>query len=253
MTGLLSSVLDRSTLRRWSRVADDVDTLDPVTLRRARARARKLAERLDRVIHVAEGRLAGPAGRGAAVRRPLHSDWTWRPDIWAGPLRPMGLAPVETEARIGTSAKIFHDCPRPELALRQVRNTGPTDIAPFGLRFDVFRFEGSFLSLVLDLPSEAAEDLSRRHLIRLDLTVGTESPLELFGRLNLRQGPNVAQVVREFPQSCGEMSVDFDLSLTDLVVGPVEAVWLDVIFEGPGLNQITLGDLTMSRRPRAEI
>ena len=41
-----------------------------------------------------------------------------------------------------------------ELTLRQIRNTRESDVAPFGLRMDVFRFDGSFLSLVIDLPEE---------------------------------------------------------------------------------------------------
>jgi hypothetical protein len=33
----------------------------------------------------------------------------------------------------------------------------------------------------------------------------------------------------------------------------VERIWLDLIFEGPEMNQVTLRDLTFSRRPRAEL
>jgi hypothetical protein len=30
-------------------------------------------------------------------------------------------------------------------------------------------------------------------------------------------------------------------------------MWIDLIFEGPEMNQITLRDVTLSRRPRAEL
>jgi hypothetical protein len=33
----------------------------------------------------------------------------------------------------------------------------------------------------------------------------------------------------------------------------VDSIWLDLIFEGPQMNQITLLDLTISRKPRAEM
>jgi len=253
MTGLISSVLERSTLRRWSRAVEQLDTADPVALKKMRSRARRLSQRLDQVLHVAEGRLAGPGDRDAAVRRPIHSDWAWRPEIWSGPLRPLGLAPVENQAMFGREAKIFHDCTTSEITLRQVQNVKSRDVAPFGLRLDVFRFDGSFLSVVLDLPNTAVADLSRRHVLRLDIVAETESPLEMFGRLNLRHGPNVERIVREFPASDGEMVVEFDLSLVQLDSGPIDKVWLDFICEGPELSQIILRDLTMSRRPRAEV
>jgi hypothetical protein len=139
------------------------------------------------------------------------------------------------------------------LSLRQVRNVAADGVAPFGLRFDVFHFEGSFLSLVIDMPAEAVDDLTRRHILRLDMIVEAEAPLELFGRLNLRHGPNTEQLVREIPMTGGTLTVDFDLSEVSAGMGALESAWLDVIFEGPELNQVVLRDLTMSRRPRAEI
>ena len=69
---------------------------------------------------------------------------------------------------------MFHDCRVSELTVRQIRNTREADIAPFGFRMDVFRFDGSFLSLVIDLPEEAARGLKLRHLIRLDAIVELE-------------------------------------------------------------------------------
>ena len=133
-----------------------------------------------------------------------------------------------------------------------MRNTRAEDIAAFGVRFDVFRFDGSFLSLAVDLPPEALDGIGRRHLIRLELRVETEKPLELFGRLNIRHGPNVEQLVREVAGSTGEFAVEFDLAATRMDEARVERAWLDIIFEGPEMNEIVLRDVTLSRRPRAE-
>ena len=47
--------------------------------------------------------------------------------------------------------------------------------------------------------------------------------------------------------------VEFDLAYTKLNEKRVEKLWLDLIFEGPEMNQVTLRDLTFSRRPRAEL
>ena len=201
---MLSRLTDRRAMRRWSRAARASETIDPVRLKDLRARARKLARRVNRVIQIADGRLQLPLAGQAAIRKPLHADWAWRPDIWRVPTHPHGVAAIETKTGFGHEAKVFHDCSLNELSLRQIRNTRAKDIAPFGLRLDVFRFSGSFLSLVLDLPTEASEGLGRRHIIRLDIRVETESPLEIFGRLNIRHGPNVEQVVREFDAASGE-------------------------------------------------
>ena len=252
MSGRLSGLLDKRTLRRWDRALEGADAMSGVDLKSLRNRARALSRRVDSVLHLTEGRLALPLAGQAAIRRPMHADWAWRPEIWSGPVKPSGLAAVETKTAFGRQAKVFHDCGLSELTIRQIRNSRSEDIAPFGLRLDVFRFDGSFLSLVVDLPEDGVEGLTRRHLVRLDIRVETESPLEIFARLNVRHGPNVEQLVREFSGSVGEFWVEFDLALTRLNEQRIERAWLDLIFEGPEMNQIVLRDVTMSRRPRAE-
>ena len=121
-----------------------------------------------------------------------------RPDPGA---RALPRSPARPQICDGTT--IFHDCRRSELTVRQIRNTREADIAPFGFRMDVFRFDGSFLSLVIDLPEEAARGLKPKHLIRLDVIVEMEKPLEIFARLNIKHGPNVEQIVRELPLERG--------------------------------------------------
>ncbi|MEM9427224.1 MAG: DUF6478 family protein [Pseudomonadota bacterium] len=245
-------LLDKGTLRRWDRAARNVDGLDPGDLKRLRQKARALGRRVDKVLHVAEERLALPIPGEAGVRRPMHSDWAWRPELWRGPVKPAGLAMVESKSPVGREAKIFHDCALSELSVRQLRNTKAEDIAPYGVRMDVFQFDGSFLSLALDLPPGAINGLTRRHIIRLEIRVETEKPLEIFGRINVRHGPNVEQLVREFDGSSGELNLEFDMAATRLNETRIERAWLDLIFEGPEMNAITLHDLTLSRRPRAE-
>lgn len=257
MSGRLSAMFDRvmqrRMTRRWSQMADQAPSVDVEQLRSWRSRARGLRRQLDRVIHEAEHRLALPMIGTNAIRRIPGTDWAWRPDLWRGPLPQPGMASVPGKAAVGEGATIFHDCRRSELTLRQIRNGRASDIAPFGLRMDVFRFDGSFLSLVLDLPAEAALGLRLRHLIRVDAIVETEKPLEIFARLNIKHGPNVEQIVRELPLKSEEVMVEFDLAYSKVNEKRVERLWLDLIFEGPEMNQIVLRDVTLSRRPRAEL
>ena len=81
--------------------------------------------------------------------------------------------------------------------------------APFGVQMDVFGFDGSFLSLVLDLPEEGALGLRLSHLLRLDLSVEFERPIAVFCRLNIQHGPNTEHLVRELPLYKDETSYNF--------------------------------------------
>lgn len=253
MSELLSELMDKRALRRWSRAAEKAETLDTLSLMKLRDRARALNKRVDRVLDVAESKLQLPLSGHTAVRRPMHSDWAWRPELWSVPINPPGISAVASKEPFGREARVFHDCRHCEITLRQVRNTTPEDVAPFGVRIDVFRFAGTFLSLVVDLPKSATEGLSRSHVVRLEIRLQTESAIEVFGRLNVKHGPNVEQIVREFDQASAEAIVEFDLAASELNERRVDRGWVDLIFEAPHMNQISLADVTLSRRPRAEV
>ena len=253
MSGPLTGLIEKQTLRRWRKASAAVGEMDVSALKTLRTKARALGRHVDQVLHVAEGRLALPVAGQAAIRKPLQSDWAWRPELWCGPIKPVGVALVETETKIGREAKVFHDCGLNEVSFRQLRNHRSEDVAAYGVRFDVFQFGGSFLSLVLDMPHEATDGLGKGHLIRLDVRVETERPIAIFGRVNVRHGPNVEQIVRAFDGSNGAFSIEFDLSTTRIHEARVDRAWVDLIFEAPEMNEIVVRDVTMSRRPRAAL
>lgn len=250
---LIDRLAWRRELARWRTNAAEADVTALSDLRRERAQARALRTHLDRLIHVAENRLALPSIGSNAFPVPLGSDWAWRPEAWRGPLPQQGVASARNKTQLGDEATLFHDCDRSELTLRQLRNRREADLAPFGLRMDVFAFDGSFLSLVVDFPPEAVAGLRRKHLIRVDTIVEVEKPLEIFARLNVKHGPNTEQLVSELPKEDGARMVEFDLAYSNLNEKRVERIWLDLIFEGPDMNQVVIRDLTISRRPRAEL
>ena len=241
------------SIRRWRRLATQAEGIELGLLRRLRGQARELRWHLDRFLFVAEGRLALPLIGSNAMQLPLFTDWSHRPEIWRGPITPQGASAVPSKTAIGNEATLFHDCRVSELTFRQVRNTYEEDLAPFGLRLDVFQFDGSFLSLSVNMPDDAVKGLTKRHLLRLDCAVDLESPLEIFARLNIKHGPNHEQVVREIPLHSEDVFVEFDLAYTKLNEKRVEKVWIDLIFEGPQMNQIVVRDLTLSRRPRTDL
>ncbi|MBU9698163.1 hypothetical protein GU927_009940 [Rhodobacteraceae bacterium HSP-20] len=253
LDNVFDRVLQRRVLRHWEERAEGAAAADLATLRGWRAKARALRRQIDRVIHEAEYRLALPVIGSNSIRRPLGTDWAWRPELWRGPMPVPGMASVPNRSTFGEGATLFHDCRLSELTVRQIRNERAGDVAPFGFRMDVFRFDGSFLSLVIDLPEEAARGLKLRHLVRLDMIVELEKPLEIFARLNVKHGPNTEQIVLEVPLGAEEVMVEFDLTYTKINEKRIEKLWIDLIFEGPEMNQIILRDVTVSRRPRAEL
>ncbi|MGR3802734.1 DUF6478 family protein [Marinibacterium profundimaris] len=253
MGRILDRVNFRRAMRRWRRLARAAQTASLSELRDQRTEARQLRHHLDRLIHVADGRLALPAIGTNAFHRPPGTDWAWRPEAWRGPLGRPGLAAAESRASLGEGLTLFHDCATSELTLRQIRNLREEDLAPFGLRMDVFRFDGSFLSLVVDLPEAAVQGLTRDHLIRMTTIVEVEKPLEIFARLNVQHGPNTEQIVREISPDRSEAMVEFDLAYSKLNEKRVEHAWVDLIFEGPEMNQVVLRDLTFARLPRAAL
>ncbi|MEW9918147.1 DUF6478 family protein [Marimonas sp. MJW-29] len=251
--GFLDGTVFSRNIQRWARAARKADETDLPTLRRQRSRARLLKTHIDKLIHVADERLALPVVGSNSFPRPHNADWAWRPELWRGPLPVPGISSVETKSMLGDEVTLFHDCDYSELTLRQLRNLREEDLAPYGLRLDVFRFQGSFLSVVVDLPEDGVTGLKRTHLIRMDAIVEMEKPLEIFARLNVKHGPNTEQIVRELPLHEQKHQVEFDLAYTNLNEKRVERAWIDLIFEGPQMNQVILRDLTFSRRPRAHL
>jgi hypothetical protein len=250
-TGLFDRLAQRRSTHRWALAAVDADTADLGDLHSMRSKARLLRSHLDKLIGKADERLAMPAIGSANVVRPHNSDWAWRPELWRGSLRPSGISSVKTKSKLGREVALFHDCKLRELSLRQLRNLRERDIAPYGLRMDVFRFDGSFLSLVVDLPHDAIKGLRKNHLIGMNTIVETEKELEIFARLNIKHGPNTEQIICELPLTQDDTTVEFDLAHTNLNEKRVDSAWVDLIFEGPEMNQVTLRDMTFSRRPRA--
>ncbi|MGK7752683.1 MULTISPECIES: DUF6478 family protein [unclassified Roseovarius] len=254
--GLKRSGLDwlahRRDLRRWRQIAREATSMTLEQLRAERSEARKLRYHLNELISHADNRLALPMIGSHAFPKPHGTDWSWRPAIWREPLAVPGQSSVLSKTQLGHELTLFHDCQHSELSLRQLRNTREADLAPFGLRMDVFSFDGSFLSLVLDLPAAAVSGLQSRHLIRMDTIVEMEKPLEIFARLNIKHGPNTEQIVRELPLHEEDIMVEFDLAYSKLNEKRIERAWVDLIFENPQMSQVILRDLTFSRRPRAE-
>lgn len=257
MAGDLTRAIERWRLRKvqdyWTRKAEAAPTMRPLALHGLRAQARAMRRQIDRVIRAADLRLQTAALGLGLPRQPLGTDWSWRADGWRGPFPVSGLIAATDHSRVSDDLSVYHDCPLGEVAIRQVRNLRDDDRAPFGLAIEVFGFRGSFLSLATTLPPEAVQGLKSRHLIRVDALLDAERPLAAYARLNVKHGPNVAQLVRELPSMTGAVLVEFDLAHAGIDDSRIERAWLDLIFNDVAMTGIALRDLVVSRRPRAEL
>ena len=104
------------------------------------------------------------------------------PICGVAPLARPGVASAARRTDLDTQVKLFHDCPIAEITIRQTRNRDTGDLAPFSLAVEVFGFEGSFLSVSVDLPAQAALNLTREHLIRMQTVIECERHTGMFAR-----------------------------------------------------------------------
>lgn len=251
--GLLGRLFHKTALARWRAIIRRAGKIDLIALRAQRYQARQLKSVLQDLCHQADDRLALPLIGSNTFIRPVGTDWSWRPEAWRLRLDRPGRAPVRDKTKIGDEIGIYHDCPRSEIAVRQIRNLRDIDVSPFGLQVEVFHFDGNYLSVVVDLPAESCADLRKHHVIALTATVETEQPITICARLNLRHGPNTEQILLTFPQDGAQSTVAFDLAYTQLNEKRAERMWIDLMFDHPAMNRVTLRDLTICRHPRAQL
>lgn len=224
--------------------------------RRLRDEAITLRRNLDLFLMRSDPRLEMVRETLDALNLPIGTDWRWRPDFMAVPLRPSGIASPENAASLGGQAAVWHDCPERALILQQIPNLRATDLSPFALRMEVFGFAGSFLSVSVDLPESALQGLKQSHILRLETGLTIERGMNVFARLNIANGPNTDQITQTIeglePGRQDQQVIEFDLAYTEINENRLEKIWLDLIFESPGMNALEVRELFVSRHLRAE-
>lgn len=240
-------------LRRWARALATPDSVPPAALREMAGEMAGLGAQLSGMSARAGHALRQRAGAAPIADRPDQCDWAMRPEPWCRPMRPRGHVGAASPTRLPGGLTLFHDARDPQVCLRQDPAPARPGGAPFGLVLEAYRFDGSFLSLVLDLPPEALEGLTLDHVVTARLVVDREQPVEFYARLNVQHGPNVETMVRQIELRDGAGCAEFDLAYTRINARKIEKAWLDLILEGPEMTRTALWDLTLLRAPRADI
>jgi len=249
----LDRFLQRRAIKRWRKATRDVAMADLGQLDRMNELAKRASRAISAFKLEADSRLALPRIGSTRFPQPPGTDWAWRPKPWRAPVTPAGIAPALSKMELTNELVIFHDCKQAEVNLRQTRNTRDIDLSPYGMELEVFHFDGSYLSLVIEIPQESCEGLKKRHLIRLAALIEREKPTTVYARLNVKNGPNTEQILMTLPEPTPETMVEFDLAYSGLNEKRAERMWIDLMIESPTMNRINIRDLTLCRYPRADI
>ena len=183
----------------------------------------------------------------------LASDWIWRPTFWQTPVTHPALSGAGNGVALNGEIKMFHNADRAQITSRQIVQTGQKTLPAFGLSLDVYDFSSGYISLAIRLPAPAAKNLQKHHLLCLGYALKIRKPLTIYARLNVENGPNTAEVIVKFPDNCENSTVKFDLSSVKFAERRIKNIWVDLIFEAPAMNKITLEDIIFSRHPRAKL
>jgi hypothetical protein len=240
------------TLKRWQRALRTPEDLPAPELKRMNAEIRNMRDKLDTMAAQSRSALVSRTAGADGIERPDQCDWTTRPQPWREEMRPRGIVGLSSPQPLPGGAKIFHDATHADLSLRQERAPSWAAGAQFGIVLEVYRFDGSFVSIVQDLPPEALVGLTRNHFISIKLVADREQPVEIYARLNIQHGPNVEQMVRQVEFEGEQGQAEFDLAYTKINEKRLEKAWLDLIVEGPKMTRIALWDMVMLRAPRAD-
>ena len=245
----LTQLAERRLLARWTDMADRADRMAPSELRDLQLHLRPLAVELARFERRATTRLNG---RADVIRKPRGTDWAFRPKLWNQKLDQKTQSFVGSPTSLDDETTLFHDCDLSEIALRQEPTRNPEALSPFDMRLEVMHFNGSFLSLSIDLPDTVLKGLDAQHMIEVVPDLVMDRPSLAYMRLNLRHDQEAKEILQNISPEAPSNPVTFDLSYANIEPRMVDKIWLDVIFPDPAMNLFTLSDLTLTRRPRAE-
>ena len=150
----------------WHELERGIDTFSLGSVISLRSRAADLRRPVDSVIMHADCRTDKLRQGKTQMKMPDDADWGWRPDVFATRLGQMNSVVKSARHDVGTSIAVHHNDTDPELIVRQFKNMGVDDLASFGLSVETYEFKGSFLSLAIDLLSEAATGLTKTTFLK---------------------------------------------------------------------------------------
>lgn len=174
---------------------------------------------------------------------PAKTQWAFTPEMQT----PAGLGisgAILTDTRLGPEVSMHHAGDGQEFSVEPAKR---------GLTFDFTDFKGDFFSLAVAFPSEGVKDVSNQDLLRVSINSTSDTPFDLFMRLNLCYGPNNEKLGRMLRIGEGERFAEFDLFYTEFESGRATKIWTDLIINDPRGKVFTLEEIVILRRARASL
>lgn len=242
-----------SPFRKWEKVLQSPQEIPTPELTGLGAEMRAWRHKIDRMGAAVETEMLSRVTAVDGIDRPDQCDWAERSGPWHHAVRPRAHVNLASPTEIGSGVKLFHDANYADMSLRQDRVPSHVTGSTYGLVMEIYRFDGSFVSLVQDLPDAALKGLTLNHFIAVHLNIECEQEIEVYSRLNVQHGPNMEQIVRQVAIDGNRGVAEFDLAYAKINEKRLEKAWIDLIFESPEMNRVALWDMVMVRAPRADI
>lgn len=187
-------------------------------------------------MRTAAGSLAGLA---PDRRRPVH--WSWRP-LPAGPIPDTGPGPLLSGAAPCPGIEIFHDADEADGSLR---------VGPDGLELSISAFDGSYLSIAIELPSPSLALLTDARLFEAALTVRQAPARAAWLRLNLGDGPRTLRSVSALGADREREGCHATIDLAAFAhSGSPRRAWVEIIFDCAGKAAIAIPEAVFWLAPR---
>ncbi|MEO0342563.1 MAG: DUF6478 family protein [Pseudomonadota bacterium] len=248
---ILSRISQKWAEQRFDRMVKGLSDLDDSALRQLRRRVRAWGLRMDTAERVIRDRLTLPREGAIVTAPPPATDIAERHRICAARLSKSDKVKPPSDTVLAEGLTLFHDCSQSEIILRQVRNSGRSFAAPYGLQIEVFEFRGTFLSLKLQVPFGAS--MTHYDIVTLRTHITMESKGPIFARLNIGKGAHIESVIREVPEGNAFAAAEFDFFFMDTKLDKTQEIWIDLSFDHVSMNRITIHDLVLFKSRRADI
>ena len=251
--GFLGWAISTASFKFWRRRLQRAAREKTAKLRQQRREALTLRTQLADVVERINDELHHRLGDSKTYRHGSTMLWSWRPELWTVRCPSRSGPVVQSGARLTSNTKVFFDGGDRAVIFKQLRNDISQRFAPYGVALELFQFDGSFLSLAIDLPDSLCGTFAKDKLIGLSGAIFAERATGFTVRLNIKHGPNTEQLVQAHDLNWSNIGVEFDLEHLKINVNRVEKIWFDLVFETPNFNRISHTDLAFSKRPRGEI
>ena len=189
-----------------------------------------------------------PAPHDPALSPATKIGWRFSADWCAqiGPFTaydtPAGQA-LPSGSDLGGGIKIFHNGHETAVQAKT--------LMPDSITLQTMQFTGTYLALAIDLPGPAIAGLRKDHILRLAAHLNTQNCNALHARLNLSQLTKTQEMQGSILGQADQIFADFDFYHTEMGQTPAKHGWIDLIFSPQSDCLLTLGEITVGRRPRA--